>query len=49
MPGGQPEGGGLGAAGVDSCISIICANQIRVQYPGQFALSKLPEEAWNVR
>ena len=49
MPGGQPKGGGLGAAGIDSCISIICANQIRIQYPGQFALSKLPEEAWNVR
>ena len=49
MPGGQPEGGGLDAAGIDSCISIICANQIRLQYPGQLALSKLPEEAWNVR
>ena len=40
MPGGQPEGGGLGAAGIDSCISIICANQIRLQYPGQLAVSK---------
>ena len=49
MPGGQPEGGGLGAAGIYSYISIICANQIRIQYPGQFALSKLPEEAWHVR
>ena len=49
MPGGQPEGGGLDAAGIDSCISMICANQIRIQYPGQLALSKLPEEAWNVR
>ena len=49
LPGGQPEGGGLDAAGIDSCISIICANQIRIQYPGQLALSKSPEEAWNVR
>ena len=49
MPGGQPEGGWLGAAGIDSCISIICAYQIRILYPGQFEVSKLPEEAWNVR